>query len=160
MTSRRTHPAGFSLVELMVVVAIVAILASIALPAFTNLRLRTNRSEVSTISRAMCDAEQAYKAEWDTYTYAPNPCPYVLPSREKHSWEGCPNLGPFVALGFVADGATYGRYKAFPHLYGLPVDEGITCGAATDLDGDGVWQQAGFVLPGSEFAHLAPHNVY
>lgn len=40
----RTRQAGFSLIELMIVVAVVAILASVAYPSYTQYTVRTNRA--------------------------------------------------------------------------------------------------------------------
>lgn len=40
----RTRQAGFSLIELMIVVAVVAILASVAYPSYTQYVVRSNRA--------------------------------------------------------------------------------------------------------------------
>ena len=37
---------GFTLIELMIVVAIIAILAAIAYPSYTQYKIRTNRADV------------------------------------------------------------------------------------------------------------------
>jgi type IV pilus assembly protein PilE len=59
--------SGFSLVELMVVVAIMAILASVATPAYINYQNRSIQSEaIEAVLRAKMDQE-SYWAENNTY---------------------------------------------------------------------------------------------
>ena len=74
MLSRFQKKDGFTLIELMIVVAIIGILAVIAVPNFLTMQLRAKRSEVPTNLSAIRTAEQAYFHEYDRYTtVADNP---------------------------------------------------------------------------------------
>jgi type IV pilus assembly protein PilA len=55
--------AGFTLIELMIVVAIIGLLASIAIPNFISYQARTRRSEAFTNLGAVARSQQAYLAE-------------------------------------------------------------------------------------------------
>lgn len=59
--------AGFSLVELMVVVAIIGILASIAMPQFQKFTFRARMTEAKGGLTSLYTAEKAFYAEWAQY---------------------------------------------------------------------------------------------
>ena len=59
---------GFTLIELMVVVAIIGLLASIAIPNFQKFQARSKQSEVKVNLRAAFTAEKAFFQEKDNYS--------------------------------------------------------------------------------------------
>lgn len=63
----RKNQAGFSLVELMVVVAIIGILASLAIPSIGKYMAKARQSEAKTQLSSLYTAEKAFYAEYTTY---------------------------------------------------------------------------------------------
>jgi type IV pilus assembly protein PilA len=59
--------SGFSLIELMIVVAIIGILATIAVPNFNKFQGKAKQSEAKGNLAAMFSAQKAFFAEWSTY---------------------------------------------------------------------------------------------
>jgi type IV pilus assembly protein PilA len=59
---------GFTLIELMIVVAIIGILAAIAIPNFLNYQCKARQSEARSNLGAIANLQEAYWAEETTYT--------------------------------------------------------------------------------------------
>jgi type IV pilus assembly protein PilA len=63
----RRHEAGFTLIELMIVVAIIGVLAAVAIPSFQNYQWKAKRSEAFTNLAALAKTQKAYYAVADRY---------------------------------------------------------------------------------------------
>ena len=59
---------GFTLIELMIVVAIIGILAALAIPNFIRFQARSKQSEVKANLKSAFTAEKAYYQEHDEYS--------------------------------------------------------------------------------------------
>ena len=58
---------GFTLIELMIVVAIIGILAAIAIPNFLKFQAKSKQSEAKTNLKAVLTAETSYFGEFNLY---------------------------------------------------------------------------------------------
>nr|WP_321400272.1 prepilin-type N-terminal cleavage/methylation domain-containing protein [uncultured Desulfobacter sp.] len=64
---KQNNQKGFTLIELMIVIAIIGILAAIAIPQFSKYRAKSyNAASVSDAKNIKTELE-GYYAEWDTY---------------------------------------------------------------------------------------------
>ena len=59
---------GFTLIELMIVIAIIGILAAIAIPQFSAYRTRSYNSSAQSDVRNIATAQEAYYVDNSTYT--------------------------------------------------------------------------------------------
>ena len=136
---------GFSLIELMVVVAVVAVLATIALPAYLRYVLRTKAAEVYTVMGGIQAAQTAFFGSMDDYANVYIRTPSATTHFDKRSWPRitCPaacrlgNTGPcgsFECIGFAPSAGTYYDYRA-PYVL---TNSDYCIEAVSDLDGDGM----------------------
>lgn len=68
MVKGKLGAKGFSLVELMVVVAIIGILAAVAIPNFQRFQRKARQSEATALLGGIHGAEAAFHGQWENYT--------------------------------------------------------------------------------------------
>jgi type IV pilus assembly protein PilA len=137
MKSLRDRRGGFTLIELMIVVAIIGILAAIAIPNFVRFQLRSKSSEGKTNLAAIRTAEESYFAEFGTYIDCPvSPAALPVPSSSKQAFVNTAGVGlGFDQIGWAPEGQVYFRYGVTPGVVG-----DYTANAEADIDADGVVQ--------------------
>ena len=137
MLQKIRNRKGFTLVELMIVVAIIGILAAIAIPNFLQFRLKAKTSEAKSNLGAIRSTEVAYFAEWDFYVgrQPMTPSGNRAGLTNKMSWIISTR---FSILGFAPEGSVFYDYALLSTANNLypPNAEGMSMYAAGDLDGD------------------------
>ena len=125
-----TKKNGFTLVELMIVVAIIGILAMVALPNFRNYQLKTKRSELPSNLKAIKMTEISYQAEFDTFiSLTASPRAAAALDSTKTTWT---DNGGFTTIGWEPSGSVYGLYETS----GAVTSSTFTGNAESDIDDD------------------------
>jgi prepilin-type N-terminal cleavage/methylation domain-containing protein len=146
MTSRR--PQGFTLIELMVVVAIIGILSSVAIPSYKNFQLRSKQAErvllLTSIQRSIDDMYMrngGFPWDWGpgsgiTYLYLLSHNPDANPGTAKRPWRLRPlhSLDHWNQLSIVVQGSVYYSYYGYAYTFNTAREYDLQ--AIGDLDGD------------------------
>ena len=94
--------------ELMTVVAVIALIAAIAVPAWLEMQWRAKRAELEQNTHALMVSQHAYHASFDFYLHINAWTPSGVPGKKKKVW---PTGTLFDRLGYRPDGAVYGQYN-------------------------------------------------
>jgi len=149
---------GFTLIELMIVVAIIGILSAIAIPGYTYFQARSRRAEAYTNLFALIQTSDSYYAEYQRYlTILPQPGAAPL-GIHKQQWTPAAEAA-FSGLGWNPEGSVFYDYGANSDFgcLGSCAARG-TCVSAVaygDVDADGT---VGVVLytRGVDAANICP----
>jgi type IV pilus assembly protein PilA len=183
--TNKTMRKGFTLIELMIVVAIIGILAAIAIPNFIRFQARSKQSEAKTNLKAVFTGQKSRFGERDGYATSLGEIGFSPERGNRYSYDlgapltaaggACATLEPRTAATIAAAGAAaycgveadsfrYGAEYTTANLMDL-MDRGvvtfatsITGNADLGVDFVGV-NDNGTVCPMCDFAARAVGNV-
>ena len=130
----RQFSTGFTLIELMIVVAIIGILSSLAIPEYQAFVLRSKRAEVPMMVSAIRTTQWSYMAEWGQFTSAPLTPPTSSGRTPVHFGIAAGTASPWNQLGFLPDSDVYGQYRATASGFGST--GAFVIDGYADIDGD------------------------
>ena len=105
---------GFSLVELMIVVGIIGILATLALPRFKEFQAKARMSEAKVILNGIYALQESHHLDTNQYVS------FGLHGRNAQGVVVCPNDANAQQIGFVIDPCVAGAASPTPR-YGYSV---------------------------------------
>jgi type IV pilus assembly protein PilA len=137
----RKSNKGFTLIELMIVVAIIGILAAIAIPNFLRFQLKAKSSEGKVNIAAIRTAEESFLAEFGRYVAVTTVNPASVPGSSKITFLTPTGVGTFDELGWGPEGQVFFQYAV------AASGNSYTISAAADIDADSTIQAWGYVKP-------------
>jgi type IV pilus assembly protein PilA len=149
MRTRLQSKAGFTLVELMIVVGIIGLLAAIAIPNFVSYQSRSRRSEAYVNLAAVARIQTAYHAERGEYFEAgtwPDFGPYGGLSVRKMNWDAASEAA-YADLGWRPEGQVFYSYDTNTGATPCTCDMCFTASAFGDVDDDDLNSAVMYVHP-------------
>ena len=138
---RSVRRGGFSVIELVTVLAIVSLLASIAVPTYTNLKNKSKTAERETMVRSIEISMIEHLARRDQFPNVAGNTSFLFgdwnpawpPVAAKRPFN--PNLGNWSTLTFSPSGPVAFTYQVFG--FQSPASSYFYVYAVSDLDSDG-----------------------
>ncbi|MDJ0849174.1 MAG: prepilin-type N-terminal cleavage/methylation domain-containing protein [Myxococcota bacterium] len=144
---RTRNVAGFTLVELMVVVALIGVLSAIAIPSFLTYQARSRRAESYTNLAAMAKTQKSFQATKGTFHDSgnswPDPDPYGGLGVHTMTWDA-DSENAFGELGWAPEGRVF-----YSYMSNVCCANGLcfTGSAYGDVDGNGTPAAVMYVHP-------------
>jgi len=146
---RAHRRAGFTLIEMMIVVVIIGVLAALAIPTFRGYLYASKTTEATTFLGEIRQRQESYRSEHSQYcdvgvrTGAPSFAPATVPGSAPVMWPGdaagTPVAGRWAQLGAAPDGAVYFQYTTVAGPPGAGNDPTASMGSTLGYNGTDFW---------------------
>jgi type IV pilus assembly protein PilA len=150
MVRKSTQNDGFTLIELMIVFAIIGVLVSIAVPNFIGYQARARRSEAFVNLAALARSQQSYLAEEGNYFAAgsfPDPALQGGFGATAMTWTPTAKAA-YAGLGWQPEGRVFFAYDVNTGATGACVCTlCFTATAVGDVDANGAFSAIMYVYP-------------
>lgn len=147
--SRMKTTAGFTIIELMITVALIGILSAIAIPNFLDYQSKARRSEAFGNVRGIATANKTFHAERDIFFEAgafPDAGLYGGLSARTMPWDGASEAA-YAELGWTPEGEVRYSYEVNAGSTGCTCTQCFTATGHGDVDGNGTRSAVMYVHP-------------